>query len=115
MIFRTVTGMEYAEGYIIPWYLGRCYYRPDSDMEILAPIPLNFLIGWGYEAWIRLRQGPEGFRRRIRQARTGGFRAGMRVGEQRAMQEVRLAIQTGNMDPIHDLITRVSSTRNTRP
>lgn len=48
-MFRTITGMEFAEGYIIPWYLGRCFYRPDTDVVMLAPVPLNFIVGWVHE------------------------------------------------------------------
>lgn len=108
-MFRTVTGIEFAEGYVIPWYLGRCYYEPSSDFVILAPVPLNFLIGWGYEAWWRMRRGPDGIEQRLQQARSHGFREGMKAGQKSAVYAVRTAIRFGNMDGIHDMIRSIDS------
>ena len=83
-ILRTITGMEFAQGTIIPWYLGRCHYDVNTDAVILAPIPLNFLIGWGYEAWWRIRRGPEGIEARLNTAQGLGFRAGLEAGKREA-------------------------------
>lgn len=108
-IFRTVTGIEYAQGTIIPWYLGRCYYKPDSDCVILAPVPLNFLIGWGNEAWWFLRRGPAGIRTRLEQARSTGFREGMRAGERTLIRAVENWLETGNTDYLHEVLDKQAS------
>ena len=84
-MFRTITGFEIMQGSVVPWNLGRCYYDINSDCEILAPLPLNFLIGWSYEAWYRLRRGPEGIRQRLEAARSAGFREGLEAGKQQSL------------------------------
>lgn len=81
---RTLTGIEYQQGTRLPWYLGRCYYEVNTDSIIVAPVPLNFLIGWGYEAWWRIRRGPEGIRERLETARSTGFREGLEAGKRQA-------------------------------
>ena len=92
-LLRTLTGTQFAMGKRIPWYLGRCYYQSDNDFVILAPIPLNFLIGWGYEAFWRIRRGPEGLRLRLEQARAAGFREGLEAGKMQALSLYEQAIK----------------------
>ena len=84
-LLRTLTGIEIVQGGRLPWYLGRCYYEVNTDSIIVAPIPLNFLVGWGYEAYWRIKRGPEGLRERLEMARSNGFREGLEAGKRQAL------------------------------
>lgn len=83
-LLTILTGMEHAMGSRPPWYLGRAYYEPENDFVVLAPIPLNFLIGWGREAYYRLRRGPMGMDGLLEKARSTGFRSGLEAGKRQA-------------------------------
>ena len=109
MIFRTMTGIQFMQGEVIPWYLGRVRWDLNTDSVLLAPVPINFLMGWAYEAWWRIRRGPEGIQKRLEAARAIGFHQGHDAGVQQCIYEIKNFIRTVDADYLHNLLSKRSS------
>ena len=52
-----ITGIQIAEGYVIPWWCGIAYYSPCSDHSICYPIPINLIVRFGRSAWWAMKSG----------------------------------------------------------
>ena len=58
---QTITGIEYAQGIKVQWWLGYTYQPFDRDCTVYHVVPLNFIIrffrhvGW---LWTRITKKP---------------------------------------------------------
>jgi hypothetical protein len=67
----------------VPRGYGFSYYAFNSDGAFYAPIPLNFLIGWGVKLYWWLVRGPSSknrLREQFIRGRDEGYEAGYRQG-----------------------------------
>ena len=89
MISRSIPDKELF-GSRLPWYLGVCWREIDTRATRVAPIPLNFLIGWVFRFYYRLVSGPrnrfiEKAERRealeYSKGHTHGYAAGHKAGD----------------------------------
>lgn len=80
------------------WYLGKAYKHASMRATILAPIPLNFAIGW----WMNLiypllRRGPSARRQEesLRLAREEGYAMGLAEGIREGRKTAEVAFTHG--------------------
>ncbi len=91
-IRRFIPARDLALGYEIPHGWGRAYSDPCRDYTIIAPIPLNWIIGWTRIVYYNLMRGPrtelesKAYRR--------GFEHGMKVGEDVGVRLQQQTLQT---------------------
>lgn len=90
-----ITGLQLAQGEMIPRWYGIAYYSPYSDHAICYPIPVNLIVRWLRNLLWAMKRGKE-------DALSEAYRRGrtdLRSAEERESQRVARVISAIKCKP----------------
>ncbi len=90
-LLRRLTMKQLWERERAPWGWGRAYAEFSADRIVIAPIPLNWIIGWLREVYFRFAHGPrDEIASRIHTATNKGFAEGYKYGYSQGVRHMAI-------------------------
>ena len=69
-----LTGIQVAQGEMMPRWYGLAYYEPHKDSQVVYPIPFNLIVRWARDFLWLIKRGKKGA---LAKAYEEGYRAGL--------------------------------------